>query len=192
MSDLGEMFYTGVGSRDITPDETTLITAIGKKMATLGYKLRSGAADGADTAFELGCLETSLDREIYVPWNGFNKRFCGIYIKEPSDNQFATARKFLVNNHILPWFDNMNMLSQLFHVRNYYQVVGFSGVRSRVCVYAANENRGEPVGGTRTAVMVSRHFGIPTFNLRDWDEREEFCKTINLEGYDYTVGRLRD
>ena len=50
-------YYTGIGSRE-TPDSIlSLFNDIVFQLAGLGYTLRSGGADGADTAFEEGCSE---------------------------------------------------------------------------------------------------------------------------------------
>ena len=49
------MIYTGVGPRDTPQDVLQLMMAIGKRMAELNWVLRSGGADGADKAFEVGC-----------------------------------------------------------------------------------------------------------------------------------------
>ena len=46
----------------------SLMTKIAFKLETDGFVLRSGGADGADTAFSKGCKL----KEIFVPWNGFN------------------------------------------------------------------------------------------------------------------------
>ena len=47
-------FYTGIGSRQTPKDILNLIEDVAFKLASKGYILRSGAAKGADTAFEDG------------------------------------------------------------------------------------------------------------------------------------------
>ena len=65
------MFYTGIGSRD-TPDEVLRWFKIyADVLAELGFTLRSGAAPGADAAFEEGCDRVDGKKEIYLPWKGF-------------------------------------------------------------------------------------------------------------------------
>jgi len=44
------------------------------RLELLGYTLRSGGANGADTAFEEGCCR----KELYLPWPGFNGRRIGV------------------------------------------------------------------------------------------------------------------
>jgi hypothetical protein len=62
--------YAGIGSRQ-TPDHVlAAITAVAKVLAERGYILRSGGAEGADTAFEKGAGKAT---EIFLPWRGFNQ-----------------------------------------------------------------------------------------------------------------------
>ena len=57
------------------------------------------------------------------------------------------------------------------HTRNIYQVIGplgINGVKSDIVVFCADEDRqGEPIGGTRTAVMYAKELCIPVFNIRN-------------------------
>ena len=48
------MLYTGIGSRETPHHILTLMTEIANILDNIGYTLRSGGADGADTAFALG------------------------------------------------------------------------------------------------------------------------------------------
>lgn len=73
-------YYTGVGSRKTPQNEFDLLVKVGYFLAEQGWTLRSGAADGADTAFEEGCdthavvFESTPRKEIYVAWQGFSNR----------------------------------------------------------------------------------------------------------------------
>ena len=65
-------YYTGVGNRNTPADILEDMEQIARVFARLGWVLRSGGANGADSAFELGCdIENGL-KEIYLPWKGFN------------------------------------------------------------------------------------------------------------------------
>lgn len=172
-------YYTGIGSRDISSIEYNLVVKIGSRMAELGYCLRSGGADGADEAFEEGCDLAEGEKSIYLPWKNFNGYWMGPSVYSLTGKQRAFARERLLELGVLPWFDNLSNSSKLFHTRNYYQVVGSTEVPSRVCIYIADIDwKGEPVGGTRTAVMVSKVLGVPTYNLRDNEEREKLLDKI--------------
>ncbi len=52
-----KLLYAGVGSRLTPMPILGLMRKLGFRLAELGYTLRSGAADGADAAFEAGCDE---------------------------------------------------------------------------------------------------------------------------------------
>jgi len=47
-------FYTGVGSRKTPLSILKVMRKLGYKLAIDGWMLRSGGADGADSAFEKG------------------------------------------------------------------------------------------------------------------------------------------
>jgi predicted Rossmann fold nucleotide-binding protein DprA/Smf involved in DNA uptake len=65
-------YYAGIGSRETPKDICLYMTAIAKRLASLGYTCNSGGADGADSAFERGAV---INRQIFLPWDGFNKRY---------------------------------------------------------------------------------------------------------------------
>ena len=64
-------YYAGIGSRETPKNICLYMTAIAKRLASLGYTCNSGGADGADSAFERGAV---INRQIFLPWDGFNKR----------------------------------------------------------------------------------------------------------------------
>lgn len=60
--------YAGIGARK-PPDEVKgLMAEVARRLDRIGYTLRSGAAEGADMAFESGATR----KEIYLPWAHFN------------------------------------------------------------------------------------------------------------------------
>ena len=67
-------YYTGVGSRSTPPEVMELMTKVATKLESLGYSLRSGAADGADTGFENGVINP-LNKQIFIAWEGFSNRY---------------------------------------------------------------------------------------------------------------------
>jgi predicted Rossmann fold nucleotide-binding protein DprA/Smf involved in DNA uptake len=46
--------YTGIGSRKVPGSVFDKFVSIGSELGNLGFTLRSGGADGCDTAFESG------------------------------------------------------------------------------------------------------------------------------------------
>ena len=73
------IYYAGIGSRS-TPDNVLgIMEKLGIVLAKKGFILRSGGADGADKAFEKGCDLASGQKEIYLPWKGFNGNNSSLY-----------------------------------------------------------------------------------------------------------------
>jgi len=194
---MNNIYYTGVGSRDITKEEYDLLSTIASRMAELGYILRSGGAKGSDSAFQEGaCRIDQRLTEIWLPWENFNIKLQEKY-PDCTYNVFMSlyeyniARKEFITLGIIPWFDNMGEKeahlhkegwiapAKKLHARNYYQVTG-KDCLSKVCIYAAEEVNGEVKGGTRSAVFLSRYYGIPTFNIRIKEQKEEVLKKLRI------------
>lgn len=159
-------FYTGVGTRNIKSGTHvySLLVALGTKLATQGYILRSGAADGADTAFERGCDAVSGDKEIYIPWYGFNGK--QVQLGDPYYVGISPEAEDIANSIHPAWQVCLQGAKKL-HTRNIFQVLGLSlsePSKFLVC-YADVDKQGVPVGGTRTAWICAQNNKIPCYNL---------------------------
>jgi len=88
-------YYTGIGSRKIPPEIRDKFILIGRFLATKSLTLRSGAAQGADASFEIGCDKEGGDKEIYLPWRGFNDHPSNLFI-------FRRKRKIWRNIIMVP------------------------------------------------------------------------------------------
>lgn len=188
---MGINYWTGIGSRDITQEEYQWAVLVGEQLTRrYGMILRSGGAGGADTAFQHGVCNVDFRRcEIWIPWEGFlpeqvHPDFGGCeYIvaglKRTNDAEWF----YTEHTNIMPWFSNMKASNKLLHGRNYYQVVGKEKApKSSVCIFIADENsNGDISGGTRSAVLVARHYKIPTYNLRNTEQREKLFSLIGVE-----------
>lgn len=176
--------YTGIGSRDISEEELDLLVSIAEKLAYTGWKLRSGGAEGADTAFEKGCAGGEGQAEIFIPWKGFGTKIENANSKRyiPNDDKFQDARRLLLTEEIIPWFDNMKQGAQKLHARNVYQVLGTDNTKSDLLVYCADDDKnGIPKGGTRTAVLLAREAEVPTYNVRNEEQRKSLLELIYEE-----------
>ncbi len=147
--------YTGIGSQETPPDVMSLMTRIARYLSGKGVVLRSGGADGADTAFENGA-SVSL-KEIYLPWKYFNKntsRLCGPY----SAQHLEMARRF----H--PAWDRLSQGAQKLMVRNVAQIFGMDFQKRSNLVICWTKD-GQASGGTGQALRMARAFEIPIINL---------------------------
>lgn len=134
------------------------------RLAARGFILRSGAAAGADTAFEVGCLLAGGQSEIWLPWKGFNGHAdTGLY---PNEFHFAIAEK-----HHQFWA-NLRHPVRCLHARNVGQVLGADGSQPSQFVVCWTKDgcesaaeRTEKTGGTGQAISVASAFGVEVFNL---------------------------
>ncbi|MEO0852715.1 MAG: hypothetical protein AAFY15_04340 [Cyanobacteria bacterium J06648_11] len=170
--------FTGIGSRRTPPDIGRLMTAIARTWCDRGWILRSGGATGADTYFENGVhYFDHIQPEIYLPWPKFNGKNFGV--SEYASREWHAAEAMASEIHP-NWKACSNSVRAL-HTRNVFQVLGLElSTPSEFVVYWAPETAdGEVSGGTRTAVMLARSHGIPTYNLLWENVRERFEAKID-------------
>jgi hypothetical protein len=169
------LIFTGIGSRDISSQEERTIVDISEHLAYSGFTLRSGKADGADAAFQIGYqsyfyTEKKLpNAEIYIPWANFNNK--NKRLENHWDIVFGenkTAKQMVKRIH--PAYHKLSEPASLLHQRNCAQVLGKDLDKPSLFVlYCADENwlNGEVSGGTRTAVELARQLRIRAFNIRN-------------------------
>lgn len=165
--------YTGIGSRSTPKNILTLIRQISKKLDEMGFLLRSGGADGADSAFEF----SSKNKEIYLPWNGFNGRNhdgesyfvyseCpGHLMAESSVETFHPKPKTLSNG------------ARKLMARNAMQVMGRDCKSPTDVVICWTNN----TGGTNQALRMAKFAEIPILNLQN-KKTEDYFRDTFLSG----------
>lgn len=171
------MLYAGIGSRETPPGVLAYMSKVAHRLAELGYVLRSGAAAGADAAFEYGCDSGGGGKEIWLPWRGFNQHDdTGLY---PADQHFALAAT------LHPAWQRLTSGAQMLHARNVGQVLGQSlnePVSFVLCWTPdgceSSESRTRGTGGTGTAISLASNRGIAVFNLRNEDARDRLAKFV--------------
>ena len=155
--------YAGIGSRKTPEAVLETMERIGRTMARLGWTLRSGAADGADTAFEAGAEQERGAREIWLPWPGFNGRTAdGATIRVGTSSQ---ANRDLARQSHPAWHALRDAVQKLM-VRNVHQVLGpepGSSPPSDVVICWTPDGAGE--GGTGMAIRLAERHGIPVVDL---------------------------
>lgn len=156
------MFYAGIGSRKTPPDILVFMTILARYMAKQGYILRSGAAQGADSAFEKGA--------------GTRKEIFTAYSKIPTE-AFATVDQF----HPQP--QSLNPFVRKLMARNAMQILGqdmHTPVEVVFC-WTPDAANGTTIptsrnsGGTGQAIRIAAHHNIPVYNLKD---QESFKKLV--------------
>ena len=153
--------YAGIGSRETPLDVLSLMTDIAIELANYGFTLRSGGADGADSAFEIGAGDGRLVKEIYLPWAGFNGSRSHLYLWPTPDLQ-AEAETIAARHH--PAWERCSQGARKMHTRNVAQVLGEYLNQPALCVICWTPN-GSGTGGTGQALRIAKTYGVPIFDL---------------------------
>lgn len=165
-------YYTGVGSRKTPEGIQKLMRTISRLYNGMGWVLRSGGAEGADTAFE----ENSGDlREIYKS---------DIY-KSVGELIYEKAQRIAAQYH--PNWVKMPEFAKKLHARNVFQVLGedLETPSSVVICWTPDGcnnhyDRSIETGGTGTAISIAYFSQIPIINLarsEDMSKINQFIKS---------------
>jgi hypothetical protein len=161
-------YYAGIGSRQTPEPILKVMEQIGKFLAERGWILRSGGADGADSAFERGCDAGQGKKEIYLPWKGFNNNSSDLFLK--SHHLKGTKEKaFEIASQYHPVWEQLSYGAQCLMARNVYQVLG-QDLATPVSMVICYNLGGFTHGGTSQAMRIARDRAIPIFRLNDEEE----------------------
>lgn len=157
-------YYAGIGSRETPPTVLELMSEISVKLSQNEWVLRSGGANGADSAFEKGCKDQA---QIFLPWSGFNSKY-------------PSQRDMYVLSEKLPTWEEAQKIAKKFHpnpsalksgamklmARNIYQVLGpdLSSPSKMVICWTP---QAKITGGTGQALRLAIDKSIPIYNLAD-------------------------
>lgn len=159
--------YTGVGSRETPSRVLADMTRIAQTLAGEGYTLRSGAAPGADTAFEAGAGAAKV---IYLPWAGFNEHRSPYHVVSPA----ALA----LGARLHPEWAKLSRSGQLLHGRNGYQVLGLD-LKSPSEFVICWTSQGKRRGGTAQAIRIAEAYDVPVYNLAAWSTKAVLDRVLN-------------
>lgn len=178
-------YYAGIGSRETPADIILKMKVWAKVLAEMGYTLRSGGADGADKAFELGCDAAKGAKEIYLPWKGFNFNKSPLF--DISEQAFTMGKQVYGPRWVV-----LKQSVRRLHSRNLYQVLGATLDNPSKfvlcwtkdgCVSAATRTR--ETGGTGQAIACATMFpalyDIPVFNLKNSDCHDRLIEFLKQD-----------
>lgn len=168
--------YAGIGSRIHRNPPCERITKVAIRLRELGFTLHSGAATGADAAFEAGAGES---KRIFLPWRGFNNSTS----QDFDLPDLAMAARIAADHH--PAWSGLSMGEKKLHSRNVFQVLGHdlnTPVRFVLCWTPDGVEHGSKTtrltGGTGSAIRVASSFGIPVFNMKNPDALHRLAKLL--------------
>ncbi len=165
------LYYTGIGSRKTPKHVCAQMTEFAKEMSRLNITLRSGGAEGADEAFELGVDDPSK-KEIYLPWRLFRQN--------PSKLFRVCSRAMALAKTLHPVYDYFRTPIKLLTSRNTYQVLGLDLETPSLfvlcytpCGSTTEETITKASGGTAIAIRLACRRDIPVFNMFHENAAEE-------------------
>ena len=157
--------YAGIGSRETPPHVREVMTELARTLANAGWSLRSGGADGADTAFADGARLADEPhkggRTLYLPWPKYNDH-SGPDTRVLSSAQQADAQKEISQHH--PAWERCGQGARKLHGRN-AAIILDTDLRSPVEAVICWTPNGARTGGTATAIRLAESRNIPVYNL---------------------------
>ena len=164
-----EIFYAGIGSRETPPKFIDEFIKISKWLGNHNYILRSGGADGADSAFEKGCDLANGKKEIYLPWAKFNNNSSNLIVKDQKAYEIAEQYH--------PYWANLKEGARKLQARNTHQVLGkdFKTESSFIICWTKN---GSGAGGTGQAIRIAKDHNIPIFDGGAYENVQAFEQAL--------------
>ena len=170
-----QLIYCGIGSRETPQHIQDIMRIIADELGTRGWVLRSGHAEGADLAFEIGAADHA--KEIYLPWTGFNGGRVGVggAIDSGVLSTFALAETYAQYFH--PAWEKCSRGAKGMHSRNVYQILGKDLNTPVKCVVCWTKD-GKSSGGTGQALRIAEYLAIPIFNLHDPSQLDKLATYV--------------
>lgn len=147
--------YAGVGARVAPEGVLAAMRRIAARLEKCGWFLRTGGAEGPDTAFDEG-VEDAGNVAVYLPWKGFDgsgEEFIPI-----PERAFELAEQYHPN-----WAACSDGVKKL-HARNSMVLLG-PNCDDPVDFVIAWTPEGKTVGGTGQVLRMAYAMKIPIFNI---------------------------
>lgn len=142
--------YAGIGSRKAPPDVLGEMYMIAVTLARLGYVLRSGGAEGCDTACESGADAAQGAKQIFRPKNVPDWAYVEVQKHLPAGYAWHAMRPFV----------------KALLARDMQQVLGEHGNAPSEFVVCWTPD-GLDSGGTGYAIRCARAHSIDVYNIRN-------------------------
>lgn len=180
---MNQIYYSGIGSRKTPPEVLLAMTGIATFAEQKGLTLRSGGAEGADTAFEYGVFDHN-NKEIYLSKYQYRGHVSKLY--SPHDEDFLIASRY----H--PKWKSLVKSYKLLHARNVQIILGPypDRIHSKFVVCWTHDGafnhatRTKESGGTGMGISVASAYDIPVFNLYYEHSYRRVFETIEELSYE--------
>ncbi len=171
--------YAGVGARRTPSAVLARMQDLARELAVRGWHLRTGGADGADSAF--ANATPTGQRTVFVPWRGYNGWDASANRGVPlcrvlGADEIRAMREAAAAHH--PAWERCPERVRDLHARNVAVLLG-ADMGQAVDAMVCWTDKGQVRGGTGMAIRVARHHGVPVLNLAEVDARQALRR---LEG----------
>lgn len=180
-------YYAGIGSRETPSEILYSMEEIAEYMSSFDWTLRSGGANGADSAFE----KMAKLKEVYLPWKGFNRSNSPLYgildTKVVEISRKVWNDRFEKGGVVCSW-DSLKETTKLMMIRNCYQILGQNLTNPSKLVICWTKD-GEETGGTGQALWLAKminesikvHYRIKIINLQKEAHRTAMRNAIKSQ-----------
>lgn len=173
--------YAGIGSRQTPSEVCAVFASLAGHLGQAGWTLRSGRAQGADSAFECGARAVRGPCEIYLP-NKHNYMSIDQVIHSSSEDIMKGASYlYEVTGSVLgckviarllhPNGKNLSPHALELHARNTYQILG-QDLNTPVQFVVCWTEGGRGEGGTGQALRLAKMLNIPILDFGVYDAQE--------------------
>ncbi len=166
--------YAGIGARATPAPILQLMTRAAFALNKRSYVLRSGHADGADSAFEQG---SAANAQIFLPspnWRGSSSTY---HPQAIDRDTWHRAETISAAHH--PAFARLTPFVRALHTRNVFQILGPDLEKPSEFVLCWTPD-GTATGGTGQAIRVAKACGVPVYNFFNPRERQHVERHLVL------------
>ena len=167
--------YAGIGARATPEPVLAHMREIAERLGEGGWLLRTGGADGADSAF--AATAPPDRREVIVPWRGYNgldtragdtRALDGSACWVLTAAEIEAMRPLAAPHH--PAWERCAAKVRDLHARNVAVLLGTDLKQPAHAVVCWTKD-GRDIGGTGLAIRLAQHHRIPVLNLAEMDMR---------------------
>lgn len=161
MAKIFQGYYTGIGSRKTPINILKKMAWLAMELEELGFKLRTGNAEGADYAFQR--FIEHWNKKIYYPTDATKESIELMLQVHPSPSNAIKYKHVLGRNPLQVLGDNLDKPSKFL-----------------VCWTP----KGLVIGGTAIAIKIAYMHDIPVFNLYKNEVKEvlKYARSIMVKG----------
>jgi hypothetical protein len=177
---MSKLYYAGIGSRTSPKDVLKVMKKFGRIFAERGWVLRSGGAEGADSAFEEGCDLAKGEKEIYLPWENFNKNKSTLYLRSYEIPLEMSNRACEIASKYHPKWETLGPAARALHARNGFQILGKDLITpvSLVLFWSPMITK----GGTAQALRIAADHSIMMYNMGSEIDTEKLIRGMEKGG----------